>query len=152
MLEHAQDLLAWVGAHPRWALVLLFFVALVDSLFLIGAFIPAGVVLFAMGALVALGTLELWPTTLVAAVGTLCGDFLSFLIGRRYGERLFETRLLRRYPDLVSRGRAFFARHGGKSVLLARFLGPVRAITPAVAGAASMQAWLFLVVDFGAAL
>lgn len=152
MLEHAQDVLAWVEAHPDWALVVLFFVALIDSLFVIGAFIPAGVVLFAMGALVALGTLELWPTALVAATGTLVGDFLSFLIGRRYGERLFETRILRRYPDLVTRSRSFFARHGGKSVLLARFLGPIRAITPAVAGAAHMSAWLFVAVDYGAAM
>ncbi|MGQ0529876.1 MAG: VTT domain-containing protein [Panacagrimonas sp.] len=152
MLEHAQALLAWIGAHPRESLVLLFFVSLTDALFLVGAFVPAAIVLFGMGALVALGSLELWPTALIAAVGALTGDAISFALGRRYGEALFESRLLRRYPDLIAGGRSFFARHGGKGVMLARFLGPVRSITPALAGASSMSVWLFLTVDFVAAV
>lgn len=152
MLEQAQVLLAWIGAHPRASLVLLFLVAMTDALFLLGAFIPAAIVLFGMGALVALGSLELWPTALIAATGALAGDTLSFLIGRRYGERLFESRWLRPYPDAVRGGRAFFARHGGKSVALARFLGPVRSITPALAGASHMSLWMFIAVDSAAAL
>ena len=152
MLEHAQALLAWIGAHPRESLVLLFFVSLTDALFLVGAFVPAAIVLFGMGALVALGSLELWPTALIAAAGALTGDAISFALGRRYGEALFESRWLRRYPDLIAGGRSFFARHGGKGVVLARFLGPVRSITPALAGASRMSGWLFLAVDFVAAL
>lgn len=152
MLELAQSLLAWIGAHPRESLLLLFFVAMADALFLIGAVVPAAVVLFGMGALVALGTLELWPTTLIAASGALAGDAISYALGRRYGERLFDSRLLRRYPEMVAGGRAFFARHGGKGIFFARFLGPVRSITPALAGASRMPLWLFLAVDFFASL
>ena len=152
MLEHAQALLAWIAEHPNASMVLLFVVTMIDALFLIGAFIPAAVVLFGMGALVALGSLELWPTALIAATGALTGDGISFALGRHYGERLFESRLLRRYPDFVAGGRRFFERHGGKGVVLARFLGPVRSITPAFAGAAGMRTWVFLLVDFFAAL
>lgn len=152
MLELAQTLLAWIGAHPRESLLLLFLVSMVDALFLIGAFVPAAVVLFGMGALVALGTLELWPTALIAATGALAGDALSYALGRHYRERLFESRWLLRYPDLVAGGRAFFARHGGKGIFFARFLGPVRSITPAMAGASNMSVWFFLTVDFVAAL
>ncbi|MGH8515822.1 MAG: VTT domain-containing protein [Panacagrimonas sp.] len=152
MLEHAQSLLAWIGTHPGESLVLLFLVSMLDAIFIVGAFVPAAVVLFAMGALVALGSLELWPTALIAAAGALAGDALSFALGRRYGERLFQSRLLLRYPDLVAGGRRFFARHGGKGVMLARFLGPVRSITPALAGASRMSWLLFLAADFVAAL
>lgn len=152
MLELAQTLLAWIGAHPRESLLLLFLVAAVDALFLIGAFIPAAVVLFGMGALVALGSLELWPTALIAAAGALTGDAISFALGRRYRERLFESRWLQHYPDVIAGGRAFFARHGGKGIFFARFLGPVRSITPAFAGASHMSVWFFLAVDFVAAL
>lgn len=152
MLEHAQDLLAWVGAHPGQALVLLFLVSMLDALFIIGAFVPAAVLLFAVGALVALGSLELWPTALIAAAGALSGDAVSFALGRRYGEHLFQSRWLQRYPVLVAGGRRFFLRHGGKGVMLARFLGPVRSITPAFAGASRMSWWLFLLADFVAAL
>lgn len=152
MLHLAQQLLEWIGAHPLGALVLLFFVAMADAVFLVGAFVPAAVVLFGMGALVALDTVPLWPTVLVAALGALAGDGLSFALGRRYGERLFQSPRLERYSDLIGGGRAFFARHGGKGVMLARFLGPVRSITPALAGASHMSVWLFLLADFIAAL
>lgn len=152
MLHTAQQFLAWIGAHPTGALVLLFFVSLADAVFLLGAVVPAAMVLFCMGALVALDTLQLWPTVLVAAGGALAGDGLSFALGRHYGERLFDSPRLKRYPEFVARGRSFFARHGGKGVMLARFLGPVRSITPALAGASNMSVWLFLAVDFTAAV
>ena len=152
MLEHAQSLLAWIGAHPGESLVLLFLVSMLDAIFIVGAFVPAAVVLFAMGALVALGSLELWPTAFVAGAGALAGDALSFAMGRHYGERLFQSRILLRYPDFVAGGRRFFARHGGKGVMLARFLGPVRSITPAFAGASGMSWLLFVVADAIAAL
>lgn len=151
MLDHAQAFLTWVAAHPGLALALLFAVSLLDALFLVGAFVPASLMLFAVGALVALGSLELWPTAAIAAAGALIGDGCSFWLGRRYGERLFQSRLLLRYPEIVDRGRHFFDRHGGKGVWLARFLGPVRAITPAIAGASGMSVWVFLIADYSAA-
>lgn len=152
VLEHAQNLLAWIGANPTASLVLLFLVSMLDALFILGAFVPAAIVLFAVGAVVALGSLELWPTVLIAASGALAGDALSFALGRRYGERLFESRWLQRYPEFVDGGRAFFERHGGKGVFLARFLGPVRSITPALAGSSHMSVSWFLAVDFVAAV
>lgn len=152
MLSEAPQILAWIGEHPNWALGLLFAVALADALFIVGLFVPAAIVLFAMGALVALGSLDLWLTVAVAAAGALCGDTLSFILGRSLGERLFETRALRRYPDMFAGGRRFFVRHGGKSVFLARFLGPMRAVTPAIAGASHMSLLGFLVADSSASL
>ena len=147
MLSAGQDLLEWIAAHPQPALWLLFLTALLDALFIVGALVPASIVLFAMGALVALGVFDLWPTAIIAAAGALTGDAVSFWLGRRYGERLFSARLLQKYPELIANGRAFFQKHGGKGVFLARFLGPVRAVTPAVAGASSMPVWWFLLAD-----
>ncbi len=152
MLELAQRLQDWIGAYPLGALLLLFVVCLLDALFLVGAFVPAGAVLFAMGALVALGNLELWPAVLMSAAGALCGDGLSFALGRRYGERLFVISWLARHQEMISAGRRFFVRHGGKGVMLARFLGPLRAVTPAVAGASGMSALVFVLADVIAAL
>lgn len=151
MLEQAQGFLDWVAAHPGLALGLLFLVSLLDAVFIIGAFVPASIVLFGAGALVALGSVDLWPTAGIAALGAVCGDGLSFWLGRRHGEALFASRWLARYPQTILNGREFFARHGGKGVMLARFLGPVRAVTPAIAGASGMPAWLFLLADSVAA-
>ncbi|NKF22223.1 VTT domain-containing protein [Solimonas marina] len=147
MTEALHTLLTWINAHPNWALWLLFAITLLDSLFVVGAFIPAALPLFAIGALVALGALELWPTLLIACAGALIGDIFSFWLGRRYGDRLFNARFFQRHPDIVTNGRRFFQKHGPYSILLARFLGPLRAITPALAAASGMRFWLFLCAD-----
>lgn len=152
MTELAHAFLDWVAAHPGPALALLFFISALDAIFIVGAFVPAGVLLFGVGALIGLDRLELWPAVILAASGAVLGDALSFWLGRRYGERLFEHRWLSRYPEALSRSRQFFARHGGKGVMAARFLGPVRAITPALAGASTMPTWLFLLADGVAAI
>lgn len=151
MLNQAEQWLNWLLAHPWIALTMLFVVSLVDALLIIGALVPASIFLFATGALVALGALDLWPTAAIAALGAVIGDGVSFWFGRRYGERLFATRLLQRYPELIANGRRFFDKHGTKGVMLARFLGPVRAITPALAGASGMPTVGFIIADFIAA-
>lgn len=152
MTESTPQILSWISAHPGWALLILFLGAMLDAVFILGVFVPAGLVLFGIGALVALGSVELWPAVLIATAGALCGDGFSFWLGRHYRERLFDWRWLRRNPELVLNGQRFFAVHGGKGVIAARFLGPLRAILPAVAGAAGMPAWLFLLADVAAAL
>lgn len=152
MIDTLQACLAWILRHPEWALILLFATALLDSIFIVGAFVPAGVVLFSTGALVALGSLELWHTILVGAAGALAGDGFSFWLGRRYGDRLFASRPLNRYPDLLAKGRGYFAHYGAMSVALARFLGPIRSIVPALGGASGLRVGAFLVADIPAAL
>lgn len=152
MIAALQQALEWITQHPQWALLLLFFTALLDAIFVVGAFVPAGVVLFGAGALVALGSLQLWAAVLTAAVGALIGDAFSYWLGRRYGERLFSGRLLQRYPEVLLNGRRFFERHGAFSVALARFLGPVRAIVPALAGASGLGIAGFVAADLTAAL
>lgn len=151
MLENAQAFLDWIASHPGLALGLLFCASLFDALFIIGAFVPASIFLFGVGALVALGSLELWPTAGVAAAGALIGDGISFWVGRHYGQRLFNMPLLLRHPEFVAAGRNFFERHGGKGIWLARFLGPVRSVTPAIAGASGMPLWQFALIDISAA-
>ncbi len=147
MIAALQACLDWITLHPQWSLVLLFATALLDAIFIVGAFVPAGIVLFAGGALVALGSIELWQAVVAAAAGAVGGDGLSFWLGRRYGEHLFANRVLKRYPDLLTNGRKFFARYGAMSVAMARFLGPMRAIVPALGGASGLGTVGFLVAD-----
>lgn len=147
MTELANSFLAWTEAHPGGALWILFFAAALDAVFIIGALVPAGPVLFTIGALVALDVLPLWPAILIAAGGALAGDSFSFWLGRRYGEQLFQSRWMQRRQSVVEGARQFFDRHGGKGVLIGRFLGPLRAVLATVAGASGMRLWLFLVVD-----
>ncbi|MDD3764135.1 MAG: LssY C-terminal domain-containing protein [Nevskiales bacterium] len=151
MIETLQSSLEWINAHPHWALLLLLVVSLLDSIFIVGMFVPAGVALFAGGALVALGSIELWQAIVLATGGAVAGDTLSYWLGRHYGERLFATRFLGRHPDIVVNGRQFLCRYGAFSIALARFLGPMRAIVPALSGAAGLRLATFVVADVASA-
>lgn len=151
MTEALQPLLAWIDAHPGGALWLLFVIALLDSLLIVGAFVPAALPLFAIGALIALGSLDLSTSLLVAAAGAVVGDGFSFWLGARYRERLFASRFFVRHPEILVRAQRFFERYGIFSIVLARFLGPVRAVTPALAAASGMRPWWFVLADLPAA-
>lgn len=143
---------AWLAAHPGWAGLAVFLVAFTESLAIVGLFMPGTVLMFAIGALVALDALALWPTLILAALGAVAGDGLSYWLGRRYHMQLKVMWPFRRYPRLMARGVDFFHAHGGKSVLMARFFGPVRPILPAVAGMLEMPPGRFLLVNVISAL
>lgn len=147
-----QPLLEWVAAHPHLAGAALALVAAAESLVLVGLLVPGAAVMFGAGALIGTGHLSFWPMVAWAVAGAIAGDSVSFWLGRRYGERLQTLWPLRRYPGLMSRGIGFFRRHGGKSVLVGRFVGPVRPIIPAVAGMMGMRTGVFLLVNAGSAL
>jgi len=139
--------LAWVGAHPHWAGALLALVAFAESLAVVGLVVPGAIIMFAAGALAAGGGLSLWHLCLWAAAGAIAGDGVSFWLGRRYGDRLAAVWPLRRYPGALDRGIDFFRAHGGKSVLVGRFVGPVRPLIPAVAGMMHMPAARFFTIN-----
>jgi membrane protein DedA with SNARE-associated domain/membrane-associated phospholipid phosphatase len=142
-----QDLLAWIAQHPHFSNLLIFVVAVLESLLVIGLLVPGAFLLFGMGALIATGTLPLIPTMAWTSAGAVVGDTVSFLIGSHYHQRLRVLWPMKRYPALVNRGVDFFCRHGGKSVFMARFVGPVRPIVPAIAGMMDMNFGRFLLVD-----
>ncbi len=137
----------WIGTHPGWSSVVVVLVTFTESLVVIGFFVPGVIMLFGAGALIAVGRLDLWLTLGCAALGAAIGDVFSFWLGRHFKERLHTVWPFRRYPRLISRGEAFFARHGGKSVLFGRFVGPLRAIVPAIAGMVGMPPLRFIIID-----
>ncbi|MGD8710051.1 MAG: DedA family protein [Ectothiorhodospiraceae bacterium] len=137
----------WVAAHAHWAGPLLGLIAFAESLALVGLFVPGAVLMFAAGALIGAGRLELWSMIAWAAGGAVLGDGLSFWLGRHFGSSLRERWPFRSHPTMLDRGVAFFRTHGGKSIVLGRFVGPVRPIIPAVAGMLHMPAGRFFLVN-----
>ena len=147
-----QDLMHWISLHPHAFIVAVFIIALMESLVVLGLLIPGAALLFGAGALMATGTLPIMPIMLSASAGAIVGDFISFLVGHHYQQRLRVIWPFVRYPRLVNRGVNFFVQHGGKSVFMARFIGPIRPIVPAIAGMMNMTTARFLVVDLVASL
>lgn len=150
--EFFNNLLEWIRLNPHWSYFAIFLVSAGESLTLVGLFLPGVAIMFGVGALVAAEALELWPTLIAAAAGAVLGDGLSFWLGRHFHQQLRVIWPFNRYPELVNRGVDFFHRHGGMSVVLARFLGPVRPILPTVAGMLDMPPRKFLAFNIFSAL
>lgn len=152
-MQHALDvLLAFAGQHPTAALVFIGLVALAESLAIVGTLVPAGIVMFAAGALVGHGTLQLAWTIGVAAAGAIAGDALSYELGRHGQDRVRAWPLFQRHADAIGRAERLVARKGALSVVLARFTGAVRAFVPLLAGFARMPARTFYATNVASAL
>lgn len=147
MIDWLHQFLAWVGQHPQLAGLAVFLVALTESLAVLGIIVPGAMMMFGAGALIATGTLDFWSTFLLAVFGAVLGDGLSYWLGRHYHQQLRLMWPFSRHPQMLARGEAFFKSHGGKSVLIARFIGPVRPVLPIVAGMLDMPSQRFFAVN-----
>ena len=152
MQSNFQGLIAYFSGHPMLALAVVFAGAMLEALAVIGTVIPGSTLVFIGGALIGLGVLDPRFTAAAAISGAIGGDGLSFWLGRRYGEGIRSKWPLRKYPELVERGRTYFDKRGRSSIFIARFLGPLRAIVPLVAGMSGMPVVQFYVVNVVSAL
>ena len=141
------ELIEWIQAHPHWAGLFVLVVSALESFLVVGLFVPGTVVMFGIGAMIAAGSMELVSTLVWATIGAVIGDGTSYLIGRFYHQRLRVIWPFRSYPQMIARGVDFFHKHGGKSIVLARFVGPVRPLVPAVAGMLDMPAGRFFMFN-----
>ncbi len=150
--DFLQPLFDWISQHPGWAGLAVFLIAFSESLAIVGLFMPGVVLMFGIGTLVATGMMGFWPTFWLAVAGAIAGDGLSFWLGYHYKEQLRGYWPFNRYPELFGKGEQFFLKHGGKSILFGRFVGPVRPIVPVTAGMLGMGPWKFLSVNVLSAL
>lgn len=107
---------------------------------LVGFFLPGDSLLFAAGFLASQDIFALVPLLLILSVAAVVGDFVNYQIGRQMGEHVFEKGRLRfiKHSHLMA-AKAFYERHGGQAIILARFAPLVRTFTPFVAGVARMN-------------
>ncbi len=146
-MHYLNTLLAFITHHSGLAYGAIFLVSLSESLALVGLIVPGTVIMFGVGAIVATGSLGLKPVLLLAAAGAIAGDGISYWLGRHYQEELRRIWPFSHHPGMLKNGEIFFLRHGGKSVLLGRFVGPVRPVIPVVAGMLGMGPVPFFVVN-----
>ena len=100
--------------------------------------VPGSSIVFAGGILAGLGVLEPWQAAAFAIAGAVLGDAASYELGRFRRDTILSWWPLRTHPEIIGRGQAYFEKGGAKAVMLGRFLGPLRAIVPLVAGIARM--------------
>ena len=99
--------------------------------------------MLALGTMIGIGGIHFAPIWLAVSAGAALGDWVSYAIGYRVKGRVCNIWPLSRHPELLPRGERFFRRWGAMSVLLCRFVGPLRATIPLLCGIFEMPWWLF---------
>ena len=133
-----------VSGAGVWAYVLLFAVIFCETGLVVTAFLPGDTLFFIAATQAAAGRFSLLPLLLLCAAAALLGDLVNFWIGGRIGLRAFDggVRFLTR--DRLERTHAYFDRHGGKTIIAARFIPLLRTLAPFVAGMGAMPFPRFL--------
>jgi membrane-associated protein len=145
VLHLDTHLLALVQQYGEWIYAILFLIIFGETGLVVAPFLPGDSLLFVTGALCGMGSLELHIVLPLLMLAAFCGDNTNYWIGRLLGLRLVERlegRLIRH--EHLAKTHAFYERHGGKTVLLARFLPIVRTFAPFVAGIGLMRYRLFV--------
>lgn len=150
--ETFQPYVDWLAQNPLSLLLTIFLISLIESLAIAGILVPGVVMLFVVA--IAAGNIGIDPSLalLAGVLGAISGDAISFYLGRRFKHSLRQLWPFSRYPEAIQMGEQFFTRHGGKSIFLGRFVGPLRAIIPLVAGMMNMNPWHFLAFNLASAL
>ena len=137
----------WLVIHKSWIGPAVCFVSLIETLAFIGYIVPGVPILFTLGMLASTNLIPLWELFVWGVVGAVLGDGISYELGHYYQDKSRRWKLLQRYPQWLFRGECFFKKHGVISIVLGRFLGPVRPIIPVIAGMMNMNAHQFYVVN-----
>ena len=148
----SDHLSTWLSSHQSWLGPVIFAIALLESLAIAGLLVPGVVLLFAVTAIAGSSDMSIPVMLGWAFAGAICGDLLSFALGRLFHQDIRRLRLFQRYPQWIDQGERFFRRYGMMSVLIGRFFGPVRPIIPMIAGMFDMPFWRFLAVSLLSAL
>jgi membrane-associated protein len=134
-----RHLAVFVAEHGTWVYALLFVIVFCETGLVVTPFLPGDSLLFVTGALAAAGGMDIGAVMTVLVVAALCGDNVNYWIGRKLGPQIFRVRDSRWFnPRHLERAHAFYERHGGKTIIIARFLPIVRTYVPFVAGIGAM--------------
>ena len=143
---------ALVGQNPELAILVAFAAAIIEAVAVLGVLLPGTPILMAIAGAAAMSGLSMWPIMIVAVLGAVIGDFISFWLGQRFSTRLRGIWPFARRPDLLTEAERFFARFGMASVAICRFLPVLRSTVPLVAGMVGMQRRRFLIANVLSAL
>ncbi len=143
--QHLRDLAQTYGA---WVYAVLFLIVFLETGLVVTPFLPGDSLLFVAGTIAAAGELSVHSLVFLLIAAAIAGDSLNYSIGRYLGPKVFrfdDSRFFKR--AYVDRTHLFFERHGGKAIVIARFVPIIRTYAPFVAGIGAMSYRRFVVFN-----
>ncbi len=147
MASYSDSILLIIQQNSEWAWLIVFVVAFLESVAIVGLFLPGYVLLVGIGTLIGLDVLSFMPMAISAYCGAVLGEYLSYYIGYHYRESILDWPCVAKRQTLINKTKLFFEKYGTSGVFFGRFLGPIRAVIPLVAGVAEMPKRTFFWVN-----
>lgn len=145
ILHIDQHLVALTAQYGAWIYAILFLIIFCETGLVVTPFLPGDSLLFAAGSIAAVGGMNVHALAALLIAAAIAGDALNFTIGKFFGEKLFanpDSRIFKQ--SYLKKTEDFYAKHGGKTIILARFVPIVRTFAPFVAGMGHMHYRRFL--------
>ena len=153
ILHVDRHLAAFVQAYGPWVYALLFLIVFVETGVVVMPFLPGDSLLFVVGTLCGAGLMSLPLAMALLIVAAILGDQTNYLIGRRVGQRVWSWEHSRFFNKRAfEQAHGFYERHGGITIVIARFMPFVRTFAPFVAGVAEMNRGRFTTYNVAGAL
>jgi membrane-associated protein len=147
ILHFDEHLKAFTENYGTLTYIILFAIVFAETGLVVTPFLPGDSLLFAAGAIAALGTLNVWVIVVLLIIAAILGDTVNYWIGNYIGPRAFSGAIPLLQKHHLDRTQEFYEKHGGKTIILARFVPIVRTFAPFVAGVGTMEYSRFLLYN-----
>ena len=147
ILHVDQHLLEFVRNYGVWVYAILFLIIFVETGLVVMPLLPGDSLLFAAGAIAATGAMDTVLLSVLLIIAAVMGDSLNYQIGHYIGPRVFNMKLRFINRDHLLKTQSFFEKHGGKTIIFARFMPIIRTFAPFIAGVGSMKYSRFLMFN-----
>lgn len=138
MEQYINDLLAWINQNSEWAVLIVFLIAFLESLAIVGLAVPGWLLLVGIGSLIGAGHLNFWWISFGSFAGAALGQIISFGVGHYFSDKIHHWSWVKKHQSMMDNAEAFFKKHGFIGILIGQFIGPIRAVISLVAGILEM--------------